>query len=97
MAVNRGTRKGKLVGFEYLRIEERPVGIVYVAQPGGRPGTEFTLRKLQGTEVVFENPDHDFPQRIIYRIDEEGRLIARIEGRIGGSLRFKEWTYERDE
>ena len=30
--------------------------------------------------VVFENPQHDFPQRIIYRLEKDGSLLARIEG-----------------
>lgn len=40
---------------------------MYIAQPGGRPPTSF--KRTAGGEhwVRFENPDHDFPQRIEYR------------------------------
>ena len=31
-------------------------------------------------KVVFENPEHDFPQRIIYQLDDDGNLAGRIEG-----------------
>jgi hypothetical protein len=33
--------------------------------------------------VVFENPRHDFPQRVAYRLDPDGVLQARIEGQRG--------------
>lgn len=29
---------------------------------------------------MFENPAHDFPQRVSYRLAPGGRLLARIEG-----------------
>jgi hypothetical protein len=41
---------------------------------------------------VFENPGHDFPQRLIYRRDGD-RLTARIEGQAGGRTRTVEWAY----
>jgi hypothetical protein len=30
-------------------------------------------------EAIFENPSHDFPQKIIYRV-EGTTLFARVEG-----------------
>jgi hypothetical protein len=83
--------------FEYLRIEERPGGLVYVAQPMGREPTEFTAVETTARQVVFENLEHDFPQRIIYRLDEEQRLVARIEGERDGRMRSSEWRWRRDE
>ena len=50
----------------YLRIVERDGGLVYIAQPGGNPPTEFVLTELDKKRAVFVNPRHDFPQRIIY-------------------------------
>ena len=39
--------------------------------------------------ALFENTAHDFPQRIIYRRDADGSLLARIEG--GAERRGKEY------
>lgn len=66
-------------GFEYLRIVERDGIQSYVAQPGGGPPTSF--KRTAGGEhwVRFENPDHDFPQRIEYRRDA-GNLRAEVAG-----------------
>lgn len=80
MGVSRTVAGEKTVEFEYLRIEQRADGIFYVAHPKARcPGTDFKLTKASATEAVFENPQHDFPKRIIYRKTEEG-LTASIDG-----------------
>lgn len=78
--VSREVRANGRTTFEYLRIEQFPDGrIVYVASPGGRTPTEFPLRSLAGQRVVFENLQHDFPQRLIYWRDGS-TLHARLEG-----------------
>jgi hypothetical protein len=71
---------GKTYFFEFLRVETRPDGIYYVAQPKGGPPTAFKLVKLAPREAVFENLGHDFPKRIIYKSLENGGLSARTEG-----------------
>jgi hypothetical protein len=45
-------------------------------------------------QAIFENPQHDFPQRVIYRRDGES-LFARIEGQMGGTQRAVEWRYKK--
>ena len=71
----------KTVEFEYLRIERRADGIYYVAHPKAQcPGTDFKLTRATATEAVFENPEHDFPKRIIYRKTGEDSLTASIDG-----------------
>ena len=80
MAVSRTVVGERTVEFEFLRIEERADGIVYVAQPGGRPPTEFRLTASTPTSATFENPQHDNPKLIRYTREGEGTLIAEIEG-----------------
>lgn len=91
--VSRTIVGGKTVAFEFLRIETRADGIFYVAQPGDRPPTDFKLTKLEGQSVVFENPAHDFPQRIIYRRNTDGTLHARVEGERAGQLRGQDFHF----
>ena len=79
MGMSRAVAGDKTVEFEYLRIEQRTDGIYYVAHPGARcPGTDFKLTSASATEAVFENPQHDFPKRIIYRKTDDG-LTASID------------------
>lgn len=86
----------KTVFFEYLRIETRPDGIFYVAHPKARhPGTDFKLVRMNESEVVFENPQHDFPKRVIYRKNADGSVTARIEGDPGDKGKPQEFPYKR--
>ncbi len=81
MGMSRTVAGEKTVEFEYLRIEQRADVIYYVAHPKGRcPGTDFKLTRASATEAVFENPQHDFPKRIIYRKGADDSLTASIDG-----------------
>jgi hypothetical protein len=81
LGMSRTVAGDKTVEFEYLRIEQRPDAIYYVAHPKARcPGTDFKLTRLSAQEALFENPEHDFPKRIIYRKNADGSLTASIDG-----------------
>jgi len=83
LGMSRTVKEGKTVSFEFLRIVERPEGLVYIAQPEGRPPTEFRLASVQEDEWVFENPEHPFPRRIRYKRVGGDSLVARIEDASG--------------
>ncbi len=91
--LHRDARPGGKASFEYLRIEEGTEGLVYEASPQGSPATPFPLKALEPRKVVFENPEHDFPQRILYWLDAGGALNARVEDLAGG--KGMEWRWER--
>jgi hypothetical protein len=78
LAVARTIKGDRMVEFEFLRIVERDGGLVYIAQPNGRPPTEFALTTLDGESATFENPSHDFPKMIRYAKGADGTLVARI-------------------
>lgn len=86
---------GKTVFFEYLRIESRDEGLVYVAQPKGGRATEFRLVRLSGGTATFENLAHDFPKRIVYSTSARGGLTARVEGDSSTGERSEEIRYRR--
>jgi hypothetical protein len=44
---------------------------------------------------VFENPQHDFPQRISYTLKGDGKLTAAIAGSKNGKTRRVEFNYQR--
>ncbi len=93
LALHRDVVGGRTVSFEFLRIEATPDGITYWASPRGRPATPFRLVALKDKRVVFENADHDYPQRIIYWLGNDGSLHAKIEGILGGKPASEEWTW----
>ena len=95
MGVARTIVGEQTVDFEFLRIvQTKPDTIVYLASPGGRcPPTSFELKQIEGKRVVFENLNHDFPQRVIYWRDPDGMLHARIEGERNGQPKHIEWSW----
>jgi len=94
VAMNRTASSGKRTTFEFLRIELADGKPVYLTSPGGRPAVEFKSVEQSATWIVFENPAHDFPRRILYWRDGEA-LMARIEGTIQGQARSRQWRFER--
>src|SRR4026208_766576 len=91
IGIHRDVGKGRTLSFEFLRIEMQKDQIVYLSMPNGRsPATPFPLKEVSGMRVVFENPAHDFPQRIIYWKDGND-LRARIEGTMNGKAGSEEW------
>ena len=95
LGLHRDVAGGRMVSFEFLRIEESPRGLVYLSQPRGLPVTPFHAIEVSAKRVVFENPEHDFPQRILYWLDEDGALRARIEGKDKGKDAAMEWRWTR--
>jgi len=85
IGMGRTLRAGKMTEFEYVRIVDDGNSVNYIAKPSvNKEETPFKLVKWSAVEVVFENPAHDFPQRIMYRKQGDDRLDARIEGTMGG-------------
>lgn len=80
MGVSQTVKGDKTVMFEFLRIVQDGTNVFYIARPSTNEGeTSFKLIKLANQEATFENPTHDFPQRVIYRVSGQN-LFARIEG-----------------
>jgi len=93
LGIHRDVAGGRMISFEFLCIETTPGGIAYLSMPQGRPVTAFPLAKLEGKRVVFENATHDFPQRIIYWLEADGSLVARIEGTQDGKEQSAQWRW----
>lgn len=90
---SRSGRGNRLDLFEFLRLEAGADGVpVYLAQPGGGAPVAFRLVQRTATSAIFENPAHDYPQRIAYVRDRE-QLTATIS-LIDGSRPMR-WVYRR--
>jgi hypothetical protein len=64
---------------ETIRIEEREDGPFYVATPVDQERTEFAIGETSRAGFVAENPAHDFPTRIEYRL-VAGTIHALVSG-----------------
>jgi len=92
LGLHRDVKGDRMVSFEFLRIQATAEGVVYFASPRSRPPVPFALVESSERRAVFENKQHDFPQRIIYWRDGE-RLCARVEGKGGEG---EEWCWTKD-
>jgi len=58
----------------------------------------FRLTASDERSATFENPEHDFPQKVSYQLKEDGTLLAAIEGpgSAGGAARRIEYPFSRE-
>jgi Domain of unknown function (DUF6265) len=94
--VGRTVKNGKTVAHEFMQIRTDPQGqVVFIAQPSGQREATFVASSIVQGSVVFENPQHDFPQRIRYSPMPGDRLAARIEGVRNGAQRGIDFPMKR--
>jgi hypothetical protein len=93
LGYSRSGAGGRVREFEFLRIQAGDDAVpVYLAQPGGQPAVPFRLTAHDARSATFDNPAHDFPQRIVYRRDGD-ILVATISALDGSNA--MSWTYRR--
>lgn len=95
LGVGRTIAGPRMVAFEFLRIVEKDGDIFYIAQPNGRPPTEFKLTAASESKAVFENPQHDHPKIITYEKDAQNNLTATIEGDERGQHKKQQFRFRR--
>ena len=94
LGMGRTIRDGRMVAFEFLRIVPEGGRLVYVAQPGGRPPTEFPMTSGGPGYAVFENPAHDYTK--VIRYTRKGDLLtAETEGAENGKPSRETLTFNR--
>ncbi|MBI2814735.1 MAG: hypothetical protein HYX71_10665 [Opitutae bacterium] len=97
LGMARTIARGKVVEHEFIQIRKGPGGALYhIALPSGQKEAAFQLVSLSSTEAVFENKEHDFPQKISYARQPDGSLLAAIEGPgKDGQTKRIEYPYKR--
>ncbi len=86
---------GRMVTYEFLRIVEREGKLAYISIPAGQVETVFALVEQTDTSALFANPEHDFPQRVRYRLVNESSLEAQIEGGEGAAEKIIRFPMRR--
>lgn len=94
--LSRTVRDGRVALFEFMTIRTSSDSqLVFVAQPGGSPPTEFPAKSLSATAVTFENTSHDFPNRVTYRQTGPASMLGRIEGTLDGQSKAVDFRFSR--
>jgi Domain of unknown function (DUF6265) len=95
LGVGRTVRDGRLIEYEMILLSERGDRLAYEAHPSGQTPATFMSSTVTSSAVVFENPEHDFPQRIGYERKGADSLTAWVEGPQNGRTRRIEFAYTR--
>ncbi|MEM9022341.1 MAG: DUF6265 family protein [Bacteroidota bacterium] len=80
---------------ESLRLEHMGPYVVFVSMVGNQVPVLFTLVRQEAGAWVFENTEHDFPQRVVYSTPKPGHLHAWIEGSVYGEAQQRDFHYTR--
>ena len=68
---------------ERVALEKKGDGIYYtstVANQNGGQAVPFKLTAVENKSFIFENPQHDFPKRIVYELVSQDSLHAYTDG-----------------
>ena len=79
LGMSRTVRGAEVESFEFMRIVSDAKAAHFHAQPNGAPPTVFAQSARGDGWIRFQNPSHDFPNRIEYRREGE-RVHAYIAG-----------------
>ena len=94
VGVSRTVRDGSLVSYELVVVREQSDRLAFEAHPSGQPSAVFVSSTIGEQSVVFENLQHDFPQRVGYQ-RQGASLVGWIEGTRDGRVRRIEFPYRR--
>ena len=94
LGMGRTVRDDKLVEYESVILREQDGRLAYEAHPSGQPSAVFTSASVSQSTVIFENPTHDYPQRVGYQRDGDS-LLAWIDGTANGKSRRVDFPYRR--
>ncbi|TCC93820.1 hypothetical protein EZ428_03350 [Pedobacter frigiditerrae] len=90
--------KGDSVLTETLVIKKIDGNFYYCSKVSGQNDNQtikFKLLPVKENTFIFENPSHDFPQRIVYQNKAKDELLAWVEGEKNGKKGKSEFNYLR--
>lgn len=83
---------------ETIRLEQRNGKLYYIPIVSGQNDGKaivFTQTKLSDSTIIFENPAHDFPQKIEYRFQKPDSLIAEVSATINDTIRRQQFRMKK--
>ena len=95
LGMGRTTTSTGLGDYELTLIREKGGKILFEAHPSGQPAAIFSATTATSDSVVFEAPEHDYPQVVGYRRAGPDSVIAWIDGRQDGKRQRIEFPYRR--
>ena len=84
---------------EHVRLEEANGKLAYtVTVPGqnNEKPVRFEMTSGNGNQIIFENPQHDYPNKIIYNKIGNDSLVAEISGIQKGKPASEKFAMKRN-
>jgi len=91
-------RGADTIVFEQTKIVDENNQVAYLARARNQnQGREVSFKLISSANktFIFENPEHDFPQRVIYQLVSADSLHAWIEGKYQGKGSREDYYYRR--
>jgi hypothetical protein len=86
------------VSSETISLEQNGNQLFYIPtvkdQNDGNP-VKFLLTSSKNSQLIFENPTHDFPQKISYTLLSNDTLLAEISGTMDGKPNSQKFPMTR--
>ena len=89
---------GDTVFYEFVRLEQVSDEYFYcvsVLDQNNADEISFKMVSDSNNIFVFENLEHDFPQRIVYKNIDNNKMHAYIEGHVEGEYRREDFEFVR--
>lgn len=85
------------VSAEKLTLEQKGKELFYVpiVKQNNNMPVYFKMTSFTETGVVFENPKHDFPQKITYNRITPDSMVAEISGTVEGKQQAQQFAMKR--
>jgi hypothetical protein len=91
-------RNSDTISSERIRLEEHGDKLFYIPvvknQNAGK-AVKFTFISSEVNQLAFENPMHDFPQRVSYSLITNDSLFAEISGMYKGQQQSEKFPMHR--
>ena len=91
-------KKKDTIHFETITLQQKGELLIYTATVKGQNEDKpiaFKLTTTTENQVVFENPKHDYPQKINYKLADATTLIAKISGKQAGKVTSETYTLKK--
>lgn len=85
---------------ESIIINQRRDSLYYIVNVDDQNAGEsvsFTLTSSADDTYIFENPNHDFPTKIVYNKINNDSIFAEVSGEMGGQNRKVDFPMKRQE
>jgi hypothetical protein len=76
LGLGRTVKDNRTVSFEFMQFREENGSLFFLPQPQGGAQVRFPLKEMTRAKLIFENPTHDFPQRVSY--ERKSNCCSRV-------------------